>query len=92
MWRPLPPLPHVQVDCRYAKNVCNAARNAHNVGGRRPGARAVKLTGTIDVAAPPRTVWDHVVDPTSLASCVPGARDVRPIDERTFDRLEGSPV
>jgi carbon monoxide dehydrogenase subunit G len=44
----------------------------------------MKLDGTIDIAAPIADVWAVVVDPTDLASCVPGVRDVHQIDERTF--------
>ena len=45
----------------------------------------MKLEGGIGIAAPARRVWDVVVDPVTLASCVPGVRDVRQVDERTFE-------
>ena len=45
----------------------------------------MKLTGRIDIAAPAREVWDFVLDPASLSSCVPGIGDVRQVDERTFE-------
>lgn len=44
----------------------------------------MKLEGTIDIAAPPVAVWAVVVDPTDLAACVPGVRDVRQVDANTF--------
>jgi len=45
----------------------------------------VKLDGSIEVAAPPAAVWAAIIDPTALAACVPGVRDVRQVDDRTFE-------
>lgn len=45
----------------------------------------MKLDGGIEIAAPARQVWDLVIDPLTLASCVPGVRDVRRVDDRTFE-------
>lgn len=45
----------------------------------------MKLDGRIEIAAPARQVWDLVIDPLTLASCVPGVRDVRRVDDRTFE-------
>lgn len=45
----------------------------------------MKLDGSIEVAAPPAEVWAAIVDPVALAACVPGVRDVRAVDERTFE-------
>lgn len=45
----------------------------------------MKLEGRIEIAAPARQVWDLVLDPLTLASCVPGVKDVRKIDDRTFE-------
>lgn len=45
----------------------------------------MKLAGTIDISAPIEAVWEVVIDPLSLAGCVPGVRDVRQVDERTFE-------
>jgi carbon monoxide dehydrogenase subunit G len=45
----------------------------------------VKLEGSIEVAAAPAAVWAAVIDPVALASCVPGVRGVRQLDERTFE-------
>ena len=44
----------------------------------------MKLAGRIPVAAPPDAVWALMLDPLTLAACVPGVRDVRAVDERTF--------
>lgn len=45
----------------------------------------MKLTGTIAIAAPATQVWTLVIDPIGLAGCVPGVREVVPVDDRTFD-------
>jgi carbon monoxide dehydrogenase subunit G len=45
----------------------------------------MKLEGRIEIAAPAQQVWDLVLDPLTLASCVPGVKDVRKIDDRTFE-------
>jgi carbon monoxide dehydrogenase subunit G len=45
----------------------------------------MKLEGTIAIGAPPRAVWALLVDPTSLARCMPGVQEVRQLDERTFE-------
>jgi carbon monoxide dehydrogenase subunit G len=45
----------------------------------------VKLEGTIAIEAPHRAVWALLIDPTSLARCMPGVQDVRQVDERTFE-------
>jgi carbon monoxide dehydrogenase subunit G len=47
------------------------------------GAR-MKLDGTIDIAAPAAEVWAVIVDPTDLAACVPGVREVVQVDATTF--------
>ena len=44
----------------------------------------MKLDGRIEIAAPAREVWDLIIDPVSLAACVPGVQDVSRVDERTF--------
>jgi carbon monoxide dehydrogenase subunit G len=44
----------------------------------------LKLEGRIPVAAPPDAVWALMLDPLTLAACVPGVRDVHAVDERTF--------
>jgi carbon monoxide dehydrogenase subunit G len=44
----------------------------------------VKLAGRIEIAAPPSAVWEVVIDPLSLAACVPGVQEVNRVDDRTF--------
>jgi carbon monoxide dehydrogenase subunit G len=45
----------------------------------------MKLDGSIEIAAEAARVWAAIVDPVSLASCVPGVRGVRQVDDRTFE-------
>lgn len=44
----------------------------------------MKLEGRIEIAAPARNVWAAIIDPASLAACVPGVQHVSRVDERTF--------
>ena len=44
----------------------------------------MKLEGKIEIAAPAGDVWALVIDPVSLAACVPGVQHVERVDERTF--------
>jgi carbon monoxide dehydrogenase subunit G len=44
----------------------------------------VKLDGRIEIAAPPDAVWEVVIDPLSLAACVPGVQEANRVDDRTF--------
>src|SRR3954447_26663446 len=44
----------------------------------------MKLDGRIEIAAPPDAVWDVVIDPLSLAACVPGVQEAVRVDDRTF--------
>lgn len=71
-------------------------------GGARVGRRTcrritmgtgrVQLDGKIAIAAPPAEVWALLLDPERLASCVPGVRDVRAVDARTFTGAIGAAV
>lgn len=45
----------------------------------------MKLEGRIEIAAPAPQVWELVLDPLTLASCVPGVKQVRKIDDKTFE-------
>lgn len=45
----------------------------------------MRLAGRIDIAAPQEAVWAALVDPIRLSACVPGARDARQVDARTFE-------
>ena len=44
----------------------------------------MRLDGRIEIAAPPDATWALVLDPLTLAGCVPGVREVTRVDERTF--------
>jgi carbon monoxide dehydrogenase subunit G len=45
----------------------------------------LKLSGTIEIGAPPRAVWDLLLDPEALAGCVPGVQEVRQVDPTTWE-------
>ena len=45
----------------------------------------MKMSGTIEIAAPPRDVWDMLIDPEALAGCVPGVEEVRQVDPTTWE-------
>jgi len=45
----------------------------------------MNLSGGIEIAASPRAVWDFVLDPARLSSCVPGITSVHQVDDRTFE-------
>ena len=42
----------------------------------------MKVEREVTIAVPRETVWDFLWDVPRLASCIPGARDVRTIEER----------
>jgi len=44
----------------------------------------MKLEGRIAIAAPPDATWALVLDPLTLAGCVPGVKEVRQVDDHTF--------
>ena len=45
----------------------------------------MKISGTIEIAAPPRAVWDLLLDPEALAGCVPGVQEVLQVDPTTWE-------
>jgi uncharacterized protein len=45
----------------------------------------MKLDGSIEIGADAESVWAVVIDPVSLASCVPGVSGVRQVDASTFE-------
>jgi carbon monoxide dehydrogenase subunit G len=45
----------------------------------------MKLDGRISIQAEPADVWALIIDPISLARCMPGVQDIRRVDERTFE-------
>ena len=45
----------------------------------------MKLTHEFSVPAPADRVWAFLMDVPSMASCIPGASDVRQVDDTTFE-------
>lgn len=45
----------------------------------------MKLEGRIAVNAAASDVWALLIDPLTLAGCVPGVREARKVDDRTFE-------
>ena len=45
------------------------------------------IEGKLTVKAPIRELWDMLLDPETLGSCLPGAEKVERIDEKTYDSV-----
>ena len=45
----------------------------------------MRLEQAFTVAAPAERVWSFLMDVPAMAGCIPGASDVRPIDDSTFE-------
>ncbi len=45
------------------------------------------IEGKLTVKAPIRELWDMLLDPATLGSCLPGAEKVEKIDEKTYDSV-----
>ncbi len=43
------------------------------------------MEGKFTVKAPIQKLWDSLLDPETLLSCIPGAEKIERIDEKTFD-------
>ena len=43
------------------------------------------LEGKFTLKAPIQRIWDTLLDPGTLLSCIPGAEKIERIDEKTFD-------
>ena len=43
------------------------------------------MEGKITLKAPIQKLWDTLLDPETLLSCIPGAEKIERIDEKTFD-------
>jgi carbon monoxide dehydrogenase subunit G len=43
------------------------------------------MEGKFALRAPIQKIWDTLLDPETLLSCIPGAEKVERIDEKTFD-------
>jgi carbon monoxide dehydrogenase subunit G len=46
---------------------------------------AIEIRETFQVAAPIDAVWRFVMDPNKIVTCMPGAKLVEIVDDRTFD-------
>jgi uncharacterized protein len=47
----------------------------------------MQLEGKFTLKAPCQKVWDFLLDPGTLLSCVPGAEKIERLDEKTYDCL-----
>jgi carbon monoxide dehydrogenase subunit G len=45
------------------------------------------IEGKLTVRAPIRELWEMLLDPETLGSCLPGAEKVEKIDEKTYDAV-----
>lgn len=43
------------------------------------------IEGKFNLKAPIRKVWDFLLEPETLASCIPGAEQVKAIDDKNYD-------
>ena len=45
------------------------------------------MEGKFTLKAPIQEVWDALLDPGILASCIPGSEEMRAIDDRTYESV-----
>jgi len=45
------------------------------------------IEGKFSLKAPIQKVWDHILEPETLAACMPGAQKVDKIDDKTYDAV-----
>ena len=45
------------------------------------------IEGKLTVKAPIQELWDMLLDPATLGSCLPGAEKIEKIDEKTYDAV-----
>ncbi len=50
------------------------------------------IEGKLTLKAPIQQVWDLLLNPETLASCVPGCEKMEAIDEKTYDSIVGAKV
>jgi hypothetical protein len=43
------------------------------------------MEGKVILKAPIRKIWDNLLEPETLLSCIPGAEKIERIDEKTYD-------
>lgn len=46
---------------------------------------AIVIEKAFEVDRSPEEVWDYLVDPQRVVECLPGARLIRAVDERTYE-------
>ena len=44
----------------------------------------MEITSTYKFAAPPEDVWVLLMDPDAIKACLPGCRDLRPVDDNRY--------
>jgi carbon monoxide dehydrogenase subunit G len=47
----------------------------------------MKIEGKFTMKAPIQKVWDFLLAPGTLASCIPGAEKMEPIDDKTWEGI-----
>jgi carbon monoxide dehydrogenase subunit G len=47
----------------------------------------MKIEGKFTMKAPIQKVWDFLMEPGTLASCIPGAEKMEAIDDKTFEGI-----
>jgi carbon monoxide dehydrogenase subunit G len=45
------------------------------------------IEGKFTMKAPMQQVWDFLLEPETLASCIPGAEEMKRIDDKTYESL-----
>ncbi len=45
----------------------------------------MKIEGSFTMKAPIQQVWDFLLAPGTLASCIPGAEKMEPVDDKTWE-------
>lgn len=47
----------------------------------------MQIEGKFTLKAPIQKVWDAILEPETLAACMPGAEKIQKIDEKTYDAV-----
>ena len=50
------------------------------------------IEGKFTVKAPIEKLWEQMLNPETLAACIPGCEKMEAIDERTYDSIVGAKV
>ncbi len=57
---------------------------AASADGSRAGRDTLRMSGTVQLAAPPERVYAVLMDPDALASVIPGCHALEQVDEHTY--------